>query len=90
MTKSLFVGNIAYGALESELADHFSQCGSVKEVHFIIDHQRGRFRGFGFVSMPSSDAQKAIDRLNRSPFQGRDLIVREAQSSNQDLKRKAG
>lgn len=89
MTKSLFVGNIAYGAMESELADHFSQCGYVEEVRFIIDNRRGRFRGFGFVTMPVQDAEKAIDALNRSDFQGRALIVREAQPSTPALEREA-
>jgi len=89
MTKTLFVGNIAYGAMESELTDHFTQCGPVEEVRFIIDNRRGRFRGFGFVTMAAEDADKAIDSLHRSDFQGRALIVREAQPSTAALERAA-
>lgn len=78
MTVSLFIGNIPYGAMESEIREIFAHCGTVHEVNFIMDYKRGRFRGFGFVTMPSVDAQRAIRELNNSEFQGRRLIVSHA------------
>ena len=82
MSKSLFVGNIAYGAMEREIRELFSTCGLVEEVKFIIDHQKGRFRGFGFVNMPDPDAETAVEQLNGTEFQGRQLKVSVAQPSN--------
>ncbi|HEX2243134.1 MAG TPA: RNA-binding protein, partial [Gammaproteobacteria bacterium] len=39
----------------------------------------GRSRGFGFVEMASSEeAQKAIQALNGTDFEGRNLTVNEA------------
>jgi RNA recognition motif-containing protein len=81
MTKSLFVGNIAYGAMEKEIRDLFSTCGTVQNVRFVIDHQKGRFRGFGFVTMPDREAEVAIMKLNGTEFQGRNLKVSEAKAS---------
>jgi RNA recognition motif-containing protein len=75
MRKSLFVGNIPYGALESEIRTHFSSVGEVLEVQFMMDWQRGRFRGFGFVTMEEAEARQAVERLNNLPFQGRRLKV---------------
>jgi len=82
MHRSLFVGNIAYGALESEIQSLFSNHGSVKDVHFVMDYKQGRFRGFGFVRMAESDADEAVSKLNGTEFQGRRLIVREAREND--------
>lgn len=81
MTKSLFVGNIAYGAMEKEIRELFSTYGTVQNVRFVIDHQKGRFRGFGFVTMPDRDADVAILKLHGAEFQGRSLKVSEAKAS---------
>ena len=81
MSKSLFVGNIAYGAMEREIQELFATCGTVQDVRFIMDHHKGRFRGFGFVNMPDQDAETAVHRLNGEEFQGRQLKVSIAQPS---------
>lgn len=78
MAKSLFVGNLAYGAMEREVKDLFSQFGEVESVRFIMDWRKGRFRGFGFVTMPDADAVRAVHRLDGKEFQGRKLRVNEA------------
>jgi RNA recognition motif-containing protein len=79
MSTSIFIGNIPYGAMEAEIRDLFSTCGTVQDVHFIMDYRKGRFRGFGFVTMPKKDAALAISKLNGVEFQGRNLKVSEAQ-----------
>lgn len=89
MSLSLFVGNIPYGAMEKEIREHFSTCGTVQNVRFIIDKNRGRFRGFGFVTMSAPDAEKAIERLDKSEFQGRRLIVSKALSEGNPSLRSA-
>lgn len=89
MSKSLFVGNIPYGAMEKEIRDHFSTCGNVQNVRFIMDHRLGRFRGFGFVTMEEDEAKEAIDKLHDKEFQGRTLIVNEAQPMEESARRSA-
>jgi len=80
MTKSLFVGNIPYGAMEQEIKDLFSTCGPVHEVKFVIDYRKGRFRGFGFVTMDAASAKMALTRMNGAEFQGRPLKVTPAEA----------
>lgn len=80
MTKTLFVGNIAYGAMEKEIAELFSKYGEVQEVKFIMDWQNGRFKGYGFVKMPTADADRAITKLDKYSFQDRRLMVSEART----------
>ena len=79
MTKSIYVGNIAFSTSENELRDIFAQYGEVISVKFINDRETGRFRGFGFVEMDDSSAKQAIDALNGKEIAGRALRVNEAQ-----------
>ena len=88
MTKSLFVGNIPYGAMEKEIKEFFSACGPVHDVRFVMDFRKGRFRGFGFVTLDEKDANKALIEMNGADFQGRPLKVTPAQS-RADSRRKS-
>ena len=79
MGRKLYVGNLPYSADQQTLQDTFSQCGTVDSVNVITDRDTGQSRGFGFVEMSSdSEAQKAIQELNGSSLDGREIIVNEA------------
>jgi len=69
----LYVGNLGYSVVNSELETLFSSHGEVTQVNVIEG------KGFGFVEMANSaDAQKAKDALDGQEFQGRTLKVDEA------------
>jgi RNA recognition motif-containing protein len=83
MTTKLFVAGIPYknaggqSFTDTELQDHFSQCGTVVSAKIIRDRDTGLSRGFGFVEMATAEeAQKAIDMLNNQPLEGRLISVR--------------
>lgn len=79
MTNRLFVGNISYQTLESELETEFANFGIVKSVKIITDRESGRSKGFGFVEMESGDdAKAAIENLDGKNIGGRPLRVSEA------------
>lgn len=79
MGRRLFVGNLPYAAGEAELEQLFAPFGAVESVRVMRDQATGRARGFAFVEMGSDDdAQRAIDGLNQSQFEGRALAVNEA------------
>ena len=79
MTNRLFVGNISYQTLESELETEFANFGVVKSVKIITDRESGRSKGFGFVEMESEDdAKAAIENLDGKNLGGRPLRVSEA------------
>ncbi|MDH3499558.1 MAG: RNA-binding protein [Acidimicrobiia bacterium] len=76
MAKKLYVGNITFGTTSDDLRDLFSQHGEVTDAIVIQDRETGRSRGFGFVEMASDDAANAaIEALNGSSVDGRDLTV---------------
>ncbi|HET9216289.1 MAG TPA: RNA-binding protein [Terriglobia bacterium] len=78
MTKKIYVGNLPFRTTEEDLANLFSQIGPVESVSIITDRDTGRSKGFGFVSMGSDDADKAIAQFNGTDFNGRALTVNEA------------
>lgn len=79
MGRKLYVGNLPYSTTEQDLHDTFSQSGTVDSANVIIDRDSGRSKGFGFVEMSSdSEAQKAIQELNGSTVDGRQIKVNEA------------
>ena len=79
MGRKLYVGNLPYSANQQTLQDTFSQCGTVESVNVITDRDTGQSKGFAFVEMSSdSEAQKAIQELNGSSLDGREIKVNEA------------
>jgi cold-inducible RNA-binding protein len=78
MTKKVYVGNLPFQTTEDDLNNLFSQVGPVESVSIITDRDTGRSKGFGFVSMDSDAADKAIAQFNGTDFNGRALTVNEA------------
>jgi RNA recognition motif-containing protein len=76
---TIYVGNLPFSATDADLRVLFERHGKVDSVKLINDRETGRPRGFGFVDMPSADAQTAIQALNGYSMNGRALRVNEAQ-----------
>jgi hypothetical protein len=75
-TPKLYVGNLSYDAVESDLFDLFSKVGHVKNVEVAMDRHANRSKGFGFVEMESLEtAKEAAEKLNRTDFMGRQIVV---------------
>jgi polyadenylate-binding protein 2 len=43
--RSIFVGNVDYGATPEELKAHFQRCGSINRVTILTDQQTGLPKG---------------------------------------------
>jgi len=77
---NIFVAKLNYRTAESELRSLFEQYGTVDTVKVVMDRETGRSKGFGFVEMPNEEeAQSAIDALNESNFDGRDIVVKRSE-----------
>lgn len=75
----LFVGSLPFSTTDDELRDMFAQHGTVDSARVMTDRETNRSRGFGFVEMNNDDeAKKAIDALNNSEMNGRNIVVNEA------------
>lgn len=77
----LYVGNISFKTTSEQLRAHFAQVGEVVTADVVFDRVRDRSKGFGFVTMASTDeARAAIEKFNELEFMGRPLQVTEARS----------
>ncbi len=76
---NIYIGNLPYNVTEDDLRDAFGEFGQVDSANIIIDKFSGRSKGFGFVEMPNDgDAEKAIESLNDTDFNGRTIKVNQA------------
>ena len=78
--KKLFVGNLPYGANETDVQTFFSDAGvNVDSVTVMRDRFTGQARGFGFVEInDDAAAQRAVDACHGTELMGRTLVVNEA------------
>ena len=76
---NIYVGNLPWSISDDDLQDVFSQYGEVTSAKIISDRDTGQSKGFAFVEMPDQTAgTAAIEALNGSELDGRDIRVNEA------------
>ncbi|XP_076924656.1 polyadenylate-binding protein 7-like, partial [Bidens hawaiensis] len=76
---NVYVKNIADDVTESELQQHFSQCGTITSTKLMCD-DKGINKGFGFVCFSSpEEANKAVNTLHGFMFHQKPLYVAIAQ-----------
>jgi len=79
VSKKLFVGSLPWAVNDDSLKAAFTPYGSVVSAKVVTDRRTGRSKGFGFVEMESdSEASAAIEALNGSELNCRNIVVNEA------------
>jgi superfamily II DNA/RNA helicase len=81
-SQRVYVANLPWKATDGDLHEMFSRFGVVEGAAVVTNRKTGRSKGFGFVEMTPSDAGAAIEALNGSSFDGRDLLVKVARPRN--------
>lgn len=83
---NIYVANLSWNTNSDSLQELFSQYGEVTSAYIINDRETGRSRGFGFVEMPNDEeGQKAIDALNETEFEGKNIAISVARPEQKDL-----
>ena len=76
---NIYVGNLSFSTREEDILSMFNKVGDVDSARIITDRDTGRSKGFGFVEMSdSTQAKSAIEKLNGTEFDGRNITVNEA------------
>jgi RNA recognition motif-containing protein len=76
---NIFVAKLNYRTTEEQLRELFEGFGEVESSKIIFDKFEGRSKGYGFVEMPNEDeGSRAIEELNDSEFDGRQIVVKKA------------
>ena len=88
---NIYVGNMPYSMTETDLNSAFSAHGSVSSARLVTDRDTGRAKGFGFVEMnDANEAKAAIEALNGTSHDGRELVVNEARPREERPNRNGG
>ncbi|QDS76256.1 hypothetical protein FKW77_001458 [Venturia effusa] len=74
-SRSIFVGNVDYGASPEEIQDHFKSCGSINRVTILLDKFTGHPKGYAYVEFSDPQLVTQALVLNDSIFRGRQLKV---------------
>ena len=73
--KSIFVGNVDYGATTDELEQHFLGCGVVNRVSILCNKFDGHPKGFAYIEFADKDCIQIALALDETLFRGRQLKV---------------
>ena len=74
-SRSIFVGNVDYGASPEEIQAHFQSCGSINRVTILLDKFTGHPKGFTYVEFAEPNLVTQALVLNESTFRGRNIKV---------------
>ena len=74
--RSIFVGNVDYGASPEEIQAHFQSCGSINRVTILLDKFTGHPKGYAYVEFSEPNLVTQALVLNDSEFRGRSIKVR--------------
>lgn len=82
---NIFVAKLSSNTNDDDLRDLFSEFGNVTSAKVIIDRDTGASKGFGFVEMDNDEeANEAINQLNDSEVDGRQIVVKKARPKTND------
>eukprot|EP00076_Gallus_gallus_P036775 XP_025002313.1 polyadenylate-binding protein 2 isoform X1 [Gallus gallus] len=73
--RSIYVGNVDYGATAEELEAHFHGCGSVNRVTILCDKYSGHPKGFAYIEFSEKESVRTSMALDESLFRGRQIKV---------------
>ncbi|CAO3631924.1 unnamed protein product [Cunninghamella echinulata] len=74
-SKSVYVGQVDYGASPEELQAHFQSCGTINRVTILCDKFTGHPKGYAYVEFAEPAFVNNAVALNESLFRGRLLKV---------------
>jgi len=80
MSMKLFVGGLSFNTDNESLRRGFEAHGEVVDVAVVMDREKGRSRGFGFVTFTNGpEGAAAIQAMDGRELDGRTIRVNEAQ-----------
>lgn len=73
--RSIYIGNVDYGATPEELHAHFQSCGTINRITILCDKFTGHPKGFAYIEFAEEASVKNAEALNESLFRNRLLKV---------------
>jgi len=80
----IYVGNLSFDAVESDLYDLFNGVGKVQIVEIVANKYTHKSKRFAFVEMQTIDeAKRAVSELHDKDYMGRKLVVSGAKAADE-------
>ncbi|RSH93920.1 cytoplasmic RNA-binding protein [Saitozyma podzolica] len=79
--RSIYIGNVDYGATPEEIQAHFQACGTINRVTILCDKFTGHPKGYAYVEFAEPSIVQNALVLNESMFRGRLISVREKRTN---------
>ncbi|KAH0445891.1 hypothetical protein IEQ34_025277 [Dendrobium chrysotoxum] len=73
--RSVYVGNVDYGATPEEIQQHFMSCGTINRVTILCDKFTGHPKGYAYVEFSDPSLVSNAMAMNESLFRGRLIKV---------------
>lgn len=73
--RSIYVGNVDYGAAAEELEQHFHGCGSINRVTILCNKYDGHPKGFAYIEFADRESVQTAMAMDESLFRGRQIKV---------------
>ncbi|XP_028896233.2 polyadenylate-binding protein 2-like [Zeugodacus cucurbitae] len=74
-TRSVYVGNVDYGASAEELESHFHGCGAINRVTILCNKADGHPKGFAYIEFGAKESVETALSMNDTLFRGRQIKV---------------
>lgn len=74
-SRSVYVGNVDYGATPEEIQQHFQSCGTINRVTILCDKFSGHPKGYAYVEFSEPSLVSNAMAMNESLFRGRLIKV---------------
>ena len=88
--RSVYVGQVDYGATPEELQDHFKSCGTINRITILVDKWTGSPKGYAYVEFAEEDSVQNAVLLNDTMFRGRQIKVTAKRTNIPGMNRKGG
>lgn len=83
-TPRVYVGNLSFDAVETDLTELFNGVGIVQSVDIVSNKHTQRSKGFAFVQMQTvEEAKRAVAELHDKEYMGRKLVVSGAKAAEE-------
>ncbi|KHJ43179.1 hypothetical protein D918_06746 [Trichuris suis] len=71
--RSIYVGNVDYGATAEELESHFHGCGVVNRVTILCNKYTGQPKGFAYIEFGDKESMRNSLAMDDTFFRGRQI-----------------
>ncbi|KAK1925062.1 hypothetical protein DB88DRAFT_487777 [Papiliotrema laurentii] len=88
--RSIYIGNVDYGATPEEIQAHFQACGTINRVTILCDKFTGHPKGYAYVEFADPTIVANALVLHESTFRGRPLQVKEKRTNVPGMNRGRG